>query len=204
MIPLPPPGNRSVWSSVEIDVGFKNKYASHFALTSAKKHRRFSSLRYRCSSFGGRLTTTTTTKASGSMPTAVAGGGGGPPARQPPRCGPDGKRRQLQQPPYPPPQGCGRWSAPHGPAAGTRVLGRTPLESARAYASILPDEAETEEVWVRRWDVEAGGAVADWATCLRLLERATTAAVVARDGAVLTAASAMRVWGGVSSFRAAN
>ena len=57
--------------------------------------------------------------------------------------------------------------------------GRTPLESARAYASMPPDEAETEGAWVRtRW--RAGRAGADWATCLRLLERA--ADDVALDG----------------------
>ena len=58
----------------------------------------------------------------------------------------------------------------------------------------------------------AGGAVADWATCLSLLERAADAAAaaataaaadVARDGAASTAASSTRVGGGVSSFRAA-
>jgi len=49
--------------------------------------------------------------------------------------------------------------------------GRTPLESARAYASIPPDEAETEGAWVWRWDAAAGGAGANWATCLHLLER---------------------------------
>jgi hypothetical protein len=76
--------------------------------------------------------------------------------------------------------------------------GRTPLESARTYASMPPDEAETEGAWVRRWDAVAGGAGADWATCLRLLERA--AANVALDGA----ASSTRVWGSVSSFLAAN
>ena len=54
-------------------------------------------------------------------------------------------------------------------------------------------------------DVVAGGAGADLATCLSLLERAAAAAAdVARDGAVSTAASSTRVWGGVSSFRAAN
>jgi len=36
---------------------------------------------------------------------------------------------------------------------------------------------------VRRWDAVAGGAGADWATCLRLLERAAAADDVARDGA---------------------
>ncbi len=51
-------------------------------------------------------------------------------------------------------------------------------------------------------------AVADWATCLSLLERAaaavaTAVAAVARDGAASTAALSTRVGGGVSSFRAA-
>ena len=54
-------------------------------------------------------------------------------------------------------------------------------------------------------DAVAGGAGADWATCLHLLERAAAAAAdVARDGATSTAASSMRVWRGVSSFPAAN
>jgi hypothetical protein len=56
-------------------------------------------------------------------------------------------------------------------------------------------------------DAVAGGAGADWATCLSLLERAAAAAAaadVARDGAALTAASSTSVGGGVSSFRAAN
>jgi hypothetical protein len=44
-----------------------------------------------------------------------------------------------------------------------------------------------------------GGAGADWATGLRLLERAAaTAADVAREGAASTAASSTRVGGGVS------
>jgi len=60
------------------------------------------------------------------------------------------------------------------------------------------DEAETERAWVRQWDAVAGGAGADWATCLRLLERA--AADVALDGAASTAASLTGVWGGVFSF----
>ena len=51
-------------------------------------------------------------------------------------------------------------------------------------------------------DAVAGGAGADWATCLRLLERAAAAAAaaaadVARDGAASTAALSTRV-GGVS------
>ena len=51
----------------------------------------------------------------------------------------------------------------------------------------------------------AGGAGADWTTCLRLLERAAAAAAdVVRDGAASTVASSTRVRGGVSSFRAAN
>jgi hypothetical protein len=49
-----------------------------------------------------------------------------------------------------------------------------------AAAARRLDEAETEGAWVRRWDAVAGGAGADWATCLRLLERA--AADVALDG----------------------
>jgi hypothetical protein len=37
------------------------------------------------------------------------------------------------------------------------VLGRTPLESARAYASMPPDEAETEGAWVwTRWRAGRG------------------------------------------------
>ena len=68
------------------------------------------------------------------------------------------------------------------------ALGRTPLESARAYASMPPNEAQTEGVWVWRWDAAAGEAGADWATCLRLLERAVNSANVACDGAALTAA----------------
>jgi len=52
-------------------------------------------------------------------------------------------------------------------------------------------------------DAVAGGAGADWATCLRLLERAA-AADVARDGAASRAASSTRVGGGVSLFRAAS
>ena len=41
-----------------------------------------------------------------------------------------------------------------------------------------------------------GGAGADWATCLRLLECAATAADVAHNGVASTAAMPMRVWGG--------
>jgi len=68
-----------------------------------------------------------------------------------------------------------------------------------------PDEAETEGAWVRRWDGVAGGAGADWATCLCLLERAAAVAGnVACDDAASTAASSTRLGGGVSSFRAAN
>jgi hypothetical protein len=62
-----------------------------------------------------------------------------------------------------------------------------------------PDEAETEGAWVwTRW--RAGRAGADWATCLRLLERAaaaTAAADIARDSAASTVALSTRV-GGVS------
>ena len=71
--------------------------------------------------------------------------------------------------------------------------GRTPLESARAYTLMPPDEAGTEGVWVWRWD--AGWAGADWATCLHLLERAAAAADIARDGAASTAVSSTRMRG---------
>ena len=56
-------------------------------------------------------------------------------------------------------------------------------------------------------DAVVGGVGADWATCLRLLERAAAAAAAAnaaRNGAASTAASSTRVWRGVSSFRVAN
>jgi len=65
-------------------------------------------------------------------------------------------------------------------------------------ATALPSASYTERAWVRQWDAVAGGAGADWATCLRLLERA--AADVALDGAASTAASLTGVWGGVFSF----
>ncbi len=57
------------------------------------------------------------------------------------------------------------------------------------YATMPPEEAETERAWVFLRDAAAGGAGANWATCLRLLERATAAANVARNGVALTTAS---------------
>jgi len=46
-------------------------------------------------------------------------------------------------------------------------------------------------------DTVVGGAGADWATCLRLLERAAAAAAeVTRNSAASTAASSTRVGGG--------
>ncbi len=90
------------------------------------------------------------------------------------------------------------------PSASYDATAASPPHPAAAAARRL-DEAETEGAWVRRWDAVAGGAGADWATCLRLLERADAAAAdVSRDGAASTAASSTRVWRGVSSFRAAN
>jgi hypothetical protein len=86
------------------------------------------------------------------------------------------------------------------PSASYDATAASPPPPAAAARRL--DEAETEGAWVRRWDAVAGGAGADWATCLRLLERA--AADVALDGAVSTAASSTRVGGGVSSFRVAN
>jgi hypothetical protein len=41
------------------------------------------------------------------------------------------------------------------------ALGRTPLESARAYASMPPDEAETEGAWVRTRCGRGGGRLGD-------------------------------------------
>jgi hypothetical protein len=160
--------------------------------------------------------------ASGLRPTAVAVGAD-PPAQQPPppspRCGPAGKGRQLWQHPHTPPQGRGRRSALCGPAAGTRVahrgvlweanwardaLGRTPLKLVRAYSLMAPDKAETEGAWVWRWDTVAGGAGADWATCLCLLECATATTNVACSGAALTVALSTRVGWGISLFWVAN
>jgi len=95
-----------------------------------------------------------------------------------------------------------RPSASAGAASGRAVIHgrdasrRTPLESVRAYTSMPTNEAEMEGVWVRQWDAAAGGAGADWATCLRLLERAAAAAAVAHDGVALAAASSTRVGGG--------
>jgi len=97
-----------------------------------------------------------------------------------------------------------RPSASAGAASGRAVIHgrdasrRTPLESVRAYTSMPTNEAEMEGVWVRQWDAAAGGAGADWATCLRLLERAAAAAAVAHDGVALAAASSTRVGGGMS------
>ncbi len=63
----------------------------------------------------------------------------------------------------------------------------TALPSASYDATAASPPPPPEGAWVRRWDAVVGGAGADWATCLRLLERA--AADVALDGAVSTAAS---------------
>ena len=84
------------------------------------------------------------------------------------------------------------------------ALGRTLLESVRAYASIPPNKVETEGAWVWQWEAAAGGAGANLATCLRLLECASAATNVACDGACFDGGIVDRVWGGVSSFRAAN
>ena len=73
--------------------------------------------------------------------------------------------------------------------------GRTPLESAHAYASMPPNEVEMEGELVWRWDAAAGGAGADWVTCLHLLERSAAAADIARDGAASTAASSTHMRG---------
>ena len=63
------------------------------------------------------------------------------------------------------------------PASYDATAASAPPPAAAAARRL--DEAETEGAWVRRWDAVAGGVGADWATCLRLLERA--AADVALD-----------------------
>jgi hypothetical protein len=78
------------------------------------------------------------------------------------------------------------------------------VNSARAYASMPPNEVEMEGVWVWRRDVAAGGAGDNWATCLCLLERATAATDVARNGVASTAGLLTLVGGCLSSFWAAN
>ena len=50
------------------------------------------------------------------------------------------------------------------------ATGLTPLELAKQFTSLDEDELEQERCSVRRWDVVAGGAPADWDTCQRLLE----------------------------------
>jgi len=50
------------------------------------------------------------------------------------------------------------------------AVGLTPLELARQFTSLDEVELEQERCSVRRWDVVAGGASADWDTCQRLLE----------------------------------
>jgi len=54
------------------------------------------------------------------------------------------------------------------------AAGKTPLQLARQYTSMNEEELENEKQSVRRWDVVAGNENADWHTCLRLLEGAST------------------------------
>ena len=62
--------------------------------------------------------------------------------------------------------------------------GHTPLELARAYASMPPNEAETVGALVRWGDAAADRAGEDCATCLSLLERATAAGCGIKGGVV--------------------
>jgi hypothetical protein len=106
--------------------------------------------------------------------------------------------------------------APAHPArAGARLRligsGRTPLESVRAYASMPPDEAETEGRGFGRGGGQGGGRLGDFSEpagarrrrrCRRRSQRWRV------DGGVVDACGGgrrrRRVWGGgVSSFRAA-
>ena len=52
--------------------------------------------------------------------------------------------------------------------------GLTPLQLAKQFTSMNEEELEVERQSVRRWDVVAGGDCADWTTCLRLLEGASS------------------------------
>lgn len=54
------------------------------------------------------------------------------------------------------------------------AFGLTPLALAKQFTSLDEDELEQERCSVRRWDVVAGGASADWNTCQRLLEGCMT------------------------------
>mmetsp|Transcript_27954 Transcript_27954/g.43943 ORF Transcript_27954/g.43943 Transcript_27954/m.43943 type:complete len:413 (-) Transcript_27954:100-1338(-) len=54
------------------------------------------------------------------------------------------------------------------------AFGLTPLALAKQFTSLDEDELEQERCSVRRWDVVAGGACADWNTCQRLLEGCMT------------------------------
>jgi hypothetical protein len=54
------------------------------------------------------------------------------------------------------------------------AFGLTPLELAKQFTSLDEVELEQECCSVRRWDVVAGGASADWDTCQRLLEGCMT------------------------------
>ena len=164
-----------------------------------------------------------TTTASGSMPTVVAGGGAiRPPSSRRRACRTadllvkDASYGNLRTPLHKAEAGGWPLAAQllvrtlrrHGVVREAMrakdASGCTPLESAHADALIPIDEVETEGVWVWRWDAVVGRTGATWVTCLHLLERATTAADVAHDGAAATAASSTLVWGGVSSFRVAN
>jgi len=216
------PENWSVWSSVETDVGFKNKYASHFCPTISQKNIVASLV----PDAGAHLLGDGQRQRNGVGIDADSGGGGGqirPPSS---RCHARRTADLLARD-----NSYGNLRTPlHKAMAGGRPLvaqqlvrashhrgvlweamrardasGCTPLKLARAYASIPSDKAETERAWVRWWDAAAGGAGTDWATCLHLLERAATAADVARDGAVSMVGGVVNACGGiVSSFRAAN
>jgi hypothetical protein len=54
------------------------------------------------------------------------------------------------------------------------AFGLTPLELAKQFTSLDEVELDQERCSVRRWDVVAGGASADWDTCQRLLEGCMT------------------------------
>ncbi|KAL9186388.1 hypothetical protein ACHAXT_005626 [Thalassiosira profunda] len=71
--------------------------------------------------------------------------------------------------------------------------GLTPLELARQFASLDPEEVEHEKQSLRRWDVVAGGSAADWDACLQLLEGAASSISVAEEGTASVQQSANTV-----------
>lgn len=71
------------------------------------------------------------------------------------------------------------------------AFGLTPLELAKQFTSLDENELEQERCSVRRWDVVAGGTVADWETCQQLLGGSMTDISVATNSQVTIAQNVM-------------